>query len=133
AALSGQYADAHDDHNQGAAQTGSADSGSQRVPGVASYLGQLWLEAPLWRDLRGRLEWRVTGPYVPIGEARVTTDPYSTVDAGLGYPVRDRVLVSLEVRNLLDRVYPEIRSSGYVSPGTPRSVSLTLHVLEGAG
>jgi hypothetical protein len=38
--------------------------------------------------------------------------------------------VDLEVRNVLDRVYPELRSSGYVTPGSPRSISLSVQLLE---
>lgn len=130
AVLSGRYADAHDDNNQATPGSGTADSPRQDVPGIADYLAQVGLEAPLWRALQGRVEWRITGPYVPIGEPDVRTDPYHTLDAGLAYPVRDNLMVDLEVRNLLDRVYPELRSSGYVSPGSPRSISLSVQLLE---
>jgi outer membrane receptor protein involved in Fe transport len=132
AVLSGQYADAHDDHNQAGTGTGdpAAESPEQDVPGVADYLAQVALEAPIWRALEGRVEWRVTGPYTPIGEPDVRTDPYGTLDAGLSYLVRHDLVLDLEVRNVLDRVYPELRSSGYVSPGAPRSISLTLQLLD---
>jgi outer membrane receptor protein involved in Fe transport len=129
AVLSGRYADAHDDHNQGGAGP-EAESPEQDVPGIADYLAQVALEGPLWRALQGRVEWRITGPYVPIGEPEVRTDPYATLDAGLSYPVRRDLMVDLEVRNVLDRVYPELRSSGYVTPGSPRSISLSVQLLE---
>ena len=130
AVLSGRFADAHDDHNQTASASVGDESPEQDVPGIADYLAQVALEGPLWSRLLARVEWRVTGPYVPIGEPDVRTDPYSTVDAGLSYPVGDQMIVDLEVRNVLDRVYPELRASGYVSPGSPRSISLTLQLLE---
>ena len=131
AVLSGSYADAHDDHNQGSSGSPDISSPKQDVPGIARYMGQLSVEGPIRERLEARLEWRVMGPYVPIGEPDVETDPYSTVDARVSYAVRSGLIVDLEVRNLLDRVYPELRSSGYVSPGTPRSLSLTMHLLEG--
>jgi outer membrane receptor protein involved in Fe transport len=130
AVLSGRYADAHDDHNQPGAGTGVGESPRQDVPGIADYLGQVALESPLFGGLTGRVEWRVTGPYVPIGEPDARTDPFSTLDAALGYPIRDGVRVEMELRNVLNRVYPEMRSSGYVSPGSPRTISLTLQVSE---
>lgn len=129
AVLSGRYADAHDDHNQPATGSGVV-SPNQDVPGVARYLGQAAIETGLWGALRGRIEGRVTGPYVPIGEPDVETDPYATLDASLSYPIRDYLRLDLEVRNLLDRVYPETRSSGYVSPGAPRSISIALQMME---
>jgi hypothetical protein len=67
---------------------------------------------------------------VPIGEPDARTAPFSTLDAALGYPIRDGVRVEMELRNVLNRVYPEMRSSGYVSPGSPRTISLTLQVSE---
>ncbi|MGE0158366.1 MAG: TonB-dependent receptor [Gemmatimonadales bacterium] len=130
AVLSGRYADAHDDHNQPGTGTGTGvESPKQDVPGIARYLAQVALETPLFGELSGRTEWRVTGPYVPIGEPEVETDPYSTLDASLSYPIREGMRVDLEVRNVLDRVYPETRSSGYVSPGTPRSIGIALQVI----
>lgn len=133
AVLSGRYADAHDDHDQGHDTADGSDASGQTVPGIARYVGQLSLESPIWRALQGRVEWRVTGPYVPIGEPDVRTDPFFTLDAALGFPIRPGLLLDLEVRNVLDRVYAEMRSSGYVSPGVPRSLSLTLNLLEPNG
>jgi outer membrane receptor protein involved in Fe transport len=130
AVLSGRYADAHDDHNQPGSGGTTGESPKQDVPGIADYLGQMALEAPLLGGVTGRLEWRVTGPYVPIGEPDARTDPFSTIDAALSYPIRDRMRVGLELRNALNRVYPEMRSSGYVSPGAPRTITLTLQVSE---
>jgi outer membrane receptor protein involved in Fe transport len=130
AVLSGRYADAHDDHNQTGTGTAAPASPSQDVPGIADYLGQLALQAPLGDALSGRIEWRVTGPYVPIGEPDVRTDPYATLDTSLSYSLGDRTRVDLEMRNVLDRVYAETRSSGYVSPGLPRTLSVTLQLME---
>jgi outer membrane receptor protein involved in Fe transport len=129
AVLSGRYADAHDDHNQPSGGP-AVQSPKQDVPGVARYLGQAAVEVPLWGSLRGRVEGHLTGPYVPIGEPDATTGAYATLDASIAYPIGDTLRLDLEVRNLFDRVYPETRSSGYVSPGTPRSIAIALNLAE---
>jgi outer membrane receptor protein involved in Fe transport len=36
------------------------------------------------------------------------------------------VRVEAGVRNLLDRAYPELRAGGFVSPGQPRAVYVTV-------
>ncbi len=134
AMLDGQYADAHHDHSVDGAEPDSVTAGDgdgQRVPGVASYYGSLSATAPVWRDLVARIEWGVTGPYVPIGEPDIETDAFSVFDLGLQIPVRDRLVVDVEIRNVLDHVYPEARSSGYINPGTPRMLGISVHYLGG--
>jgi outer membrane receptor protein involved in Fe transport len=132
ATLSGRYADAHDDHGDdtGDGETPEPTDG-QRVPGIARYMAQLAVQAPIRETWTGRAEWRVTGPYVPIGEPDATTGAFSVFDLGITFPLRDGLLLDLEVRNVLDKVYPEMRSSGYVSPGTPRSFGMTLQYVGG--
>ena len=65
------------------------------------------------------------------GTALVTTNSFSLLDLGEAFPIRERFLVDLEVRNVLDKVYSEMRSSGYVNPGAPRSIGLTVHYVGG--
>lgn len=135
AQLSGQYADAHHDHGDDGsgepAPEGVEPASGQRVPGIARYLAQLSAAFPLREGIEGRVEWRVTGPCVPVGESGVTTNSFSLLDLGVAFPIRGRFLVDLEVRNVLDKVYPEMRSSGYVNPGAPRSIGLTVHYVSG--
>jgi outer membrane receptor protein involved in Fe transport len=147
ARLSGRYADAHHDHaNESAGSRGGFTGwlhpsersdqavpdddeapGGQRVPGVAKYLARLSATFPIPWDMEGRVEWRTTGPYVPIGEPDVRTSAFSVFDAGVTLPVRDGLLLEIEMRNVFDEVYPEIRSSGYVNPGAPRSIGVAVH------
>ena len=128
ATLSGRYADAHHDHatDEESEPTLEHEDG-QRVPGIAKYLAQISATVPLRERLEGRIEWRVSGPYVPIGEPDVTTGGFSLLDAGLTFPVQDAFIVDVEMRNVLDKVYPEIRASGYVNPGAPRSLAVSVH------
>jgi hypothetical protein len=131
AQLSGRYADAHHDHgDDGSAppETPSeGEAGGQRVPGIAKYLGSLSASFPLMRDIEGRIDWRVTGGYVPIGEPDALTDAFSVLDFGVSVPLREGLFAELEVRNVLDEAYAEMRSSGYVNPGAPRSIGLGFH------
>jgi len=133
ARLSGRYADAHHDH--GTSGPGGNDTDAedlpdgQRVPGIARYLGRLSATVPVREVAEVRTEWRVTGPYIPIGEADVRTTPFSVLDLGVSFPVRERILLDLEVRNVFDRAYSETRSSGFVNPGMPRSVGLAFRYL----
>jgi hypothetical protein len=69
----------------------------------------------------------VSGPYVPIGEPDVETDPYAVLDLGLSLPEWNGVVVELEVENVLDEVYAEMRASGLVNPGAPRMLGITLN------
>lgn len=133
AKLSGRYADAHHDHgdDEGPEDPDPAEARSdgQRVPGIARYLAQLSAAVPLRLGLEGRVEWRISGPYVPIGEPEARTDSFSVLDLGISVPIREGILLDLEVRNVLDRTYSEMRSSGYVNPGAPRSFGITINYL----
>src|SRR5690606_3443532 len=129
ARLSGRYADAHHDHGEdGAApQTPAAGEEGQRVPGVARYQAQLTADGPLLRELGGWATWRVSGPYVPIGEPDAETDPYAVLDVGIRLPEWNGVVLEIGVENVLDEVYAEMRSSGFVNPGAPRMLGITFN------
>jgi outer membrane receptor protein involved in Fe transport len=131
ARLSGRYADAHHDHGDDGSTPDATppeeETGGQRVPGIARFLGSLSASFPVVRDIEGRLGWRVTGGYVPIGESDARTDAFSVLDLGVSIPLREGLFAELEVRNVLDEAYAEMRSSGYVNPGAPRSISLGFH------
>ena len=130
ARLSGRYADAHHYHGEDAPPAEPVEDGDgQRVPGVARYLAQLSAGGPLPGEFEGWLGWRISGPYVPIGEPDETTDPYSVLDASLRLPPWRGVVVELEVENILDEVYAEMRSSGFVSPGAPRMFGISLNYM----
>ena len=74
---------------------------------------------------------RFSGPYTPIGEPNVETQSYAVVD--LGGSIRLAPLggvLDLELQNLLDAKYPETRASGFLNPGTPRTLRAALRFAE---
>ena len=67
----------------GTASTDSPDSDqARRVPGLAEYTGALGVTVPVGGRLETRLDLRVVGPHVPIGEPTVETRAYSVLDLG---------------------------------------------------
>ena len=125
ARMSGAYMDAHGDQHEDGGNA-SIPEGSFRVPGLAEYHASARLEAT-WGDRRtGVLTWRVVGSHVPISEPGVTTRPYSVLDLSVALPVSDGILLDLQVENTLDIRYVELRSSGWVAPGSPRRLAARL-------
>ncbi len=134
ARLSGAYVDAHDDHPHevfsGSTPSDGLDESddARRVPGLADYRAHLTTEVPLGTATRLRGTWRVNGPHTPIGEPTVRTRAYSVFDIGstlaLG-PGRD---LDIELSNLFGVRYVELRSAGYVTPGTPRALRVQLRL-----
>jgi outer membrane receptor protein involved in Fe transport len=96
-----------------------------RVPGVARYFGRVGAEVTLWKNFEGRLASRFSGPFVPIGEPDVETQAYLLLDVGvsLRLPGLGGTL-DADLLNLADSRYPEIRASGYINPGLPRTVRI---------
>ncbi len=127
ARLSGAYVDAHDDHPHevfegGAAPTTATDEDARRVPGLADWRGRVRFTAPVTDRLEARLDYDLAGPHVPIGEPTVETQSYSVMDLGVSWAVGDGQMLDVEVGNLFDVRYVELRSAGYVTPGAPRSL-----------
>ncbi|HYC31508.1 MAG TPA: TonB-dependent receptor, partial [Gemmatimonadales bacterium] len=94
-----------------------------RVPGVARYFGRAGVEATLTPAVGARALVRVSGPFTPIGEPSVRTSAYGLVD--LGGSVRlDHAGTTLDVDllNALNTRYPELRASGFLNPGAPRTL-----------
>ncbi|HXW96268.1 MAG TPA: TonB-dependent receptor [Gemmatimonadales bacterium] len=63
----------------------------------------------------------IQGPYTPFDEPGVEVGTYALVHLAGGVRL-GHALLSLGVRNLLDRTYTELRAGGFVSPGQPRTV-----------
>jgi hypothetical protein len=102
-----------------------------RVPNVARWLGRVGVEALLTSRLAGRAMVRFSGPYTPIGEPEVETRSYAVVDLGTTLPVSPLgAVLDLELQNVLDAKYPEIRSSGFLNPGAPRTLRAALRFTE---
>jgi outer membrane receptor protein involved in Fe transport len=97
------------------------------VPNVAKWLGRVGLEAAWTPQVSTRVLVRFSGRYTPIGEPGVETRSYAVVDAGttVGVGMLGAVL-DLELQNVLDAKYPEIRASGFINPGAPRTLRAAL-------
>lgn len=132
ARLSGAFVDAHDDHPHEVFDTAptSADDeeAARRVPGLADWRGRVRLRMPVARSVEASLAYDVVGPHVPISEPTVETQSYSVLDLGASWMIGEGQSVDVEVGNLFDVRYVELRSAGYVTPGAPRSVRVQLRL-----
>jgi outer membrane receptor protein involved in Fe transport len=101
------------------------------VPNVARWLGRVGVEAALTPRLATRAMLRFSGPYTPIGEPEVETRSYAVLDLGTSVQVSPlRAVLDLELQNVLDAKYPEIRASGFLNPGAPRTLRAALRFAE---
>jgi hypothetical protein len=93
------------------------------VPNVAQWLGRVGLEAALSPEVAARGQLRFSGPYTPIGEPGLETRSYSVLDLGASVELsRFGAVLDVELQNALDSKYPEIRASGFINPGAPRTL-----------
>jgi len=93
-----------------------------RVPGVAEYWGRAGLEAHAGSAATFLGAVRFSGPFTPIGEPGVRTGPYAVLELGASLPAGRGLTVDVDLQNLLDTGYEEIRASGYLNPGAPRTL-----------
>jgi outer membrane receptor protein involved in Fe transport len=102
-----------------------------RVPNVARWLGRVGARAALTSDLAGQAALRFSGPYTPIGEPGLETQSYAVLDLGASLRLsRVGAVLDLELQNALDTKYPEIRASGFINPGAPRTLRAALRFPE---
>ncbi|HEX6434218.1 MAG TPA: TonB-dependent receptor [Gemmatimonadales bacterium] len=93
------------------------------VPNVASWLGRVGVEAALSSRLSAEGRVRFSGPYTPIGEPGVETRSYAVLDLGGSIQMGSAgTTLDLELQNVFDNKYPEIRASGFINPGSPRTL-----------
>ncbi|HZA97988.1 MAG TPA: TonB-dependent receptor [Gemmatimonadales bacterium] len=93
------------------------------VPNVASWLGRVGVEATLTRRLGAQGRVRFSGPCTPIGEPGIETSSYAVLDLGGSVQIGSAgTTLDLELQNVFDTKYPEIRASGFINPGSPRSL-----------
>ncbi len=99
-------------------------SPGDRVPGVARYFGRAGVEAAVTPSLASRALVRFSGPLTPVGEPGVRTRAYGVVDLGasLRLPHLGGGVLDFDLLNLLDARYPELRASGFLNPGAPRTL-----------
>ena len=96
-----------------------------RVFNTARYVGTAALDLGRVNGPRLRLATNVVGPYTPFDEPGVELPAYALLHVSAGVPV-GHARLEVGVRNVFDRVYPELRAGGWVSPGQPRSLTVTL-------
>jgi hypothetical protein len=90
---------------------------------VASWLGRTGVEADLLASVTSRALVRFSGPYTPIGEPGVRTQEYAVLDLGASIRLgQSGTTLDLDLLNAFDTRYPELRASGYLNPGAPRSL-----------
>jgi hypothetical protein len=98
---------------------------------VARWLGRVGAEAALSARLAARVTLRFSGPYTPIGEPGVETQSYAVLDLGTSVALAPLgAALDLELENSLDTKYPEIRASGFLNPGAPRTFRVALRFAE---
>lgn len=99
------------------------------VPGVSDWYGRVGAEYALPDGWSAYGLLRFEGPYTPIGEEGVHTQPYAVMDLGGSIPLGARTSLDVDVLNVFNTQYPELRASGYINPGTPRSLVVALRFL----
>jgi len=97
---------------------------SEWVPGIQLWRGFLRGEWLVSERISLRGDVRVQGPYVPVGEPYHETAPYTLLGAGATFALGGHWYLDLDGANLADSVYPAVRASGFVIPGTPRTLHL---------
>jgi hypothetical protein len=101
------------------------------VPNVASWLGRVGINALLSSQIAAKTQVRFSGPYTPIGEPGTKTKSYAVIDLGTSVQVPGLGAVAdLELQNVFDTKYPEIRASGFINPGAPRTLRAALRFAE---
>ncbi len=104
-----------------------------RVYNTARYVGATTLAvAPPGRAWRAALSLDAVGPYSPFDEPGVVRPAYAVAHLSATVEIAPGDELEVGVRNLFDRAYPELEAGGYVSPGQPRSVFVTLRVADRA-
>ncbi len=96
------------------------------MPGVAEYTAQAGLQALINSSLSATATVRVLGPYTPIGEPDIRTKAYGVVDVSALWALNDMMTVDIGIENLFDRNYAELRASGFINPGLPRTLRLAM-------
>jgi iron complex outermembrane receptor protein len=98
-----------------------------RVFNTARYVGLASvILAPPASAWHVRVAANVVGPYTPFDAPGVALDPTVLLHLSAGVRLAERVSLEAGVRNLLDRVYPELRAGSFVSPGQPRALVVSL-------
>ena len=99
-----------------------------RVYNTSKYVGTSALDfAPLGQPWRVRVSGNWVGPYSPFDEPGAVVGAYGLAHVSGAWTFR-RSEIEAGVRNVLDRVYPEVVAGGVVAPGEPRTVFASVRV-----
>jgi outer membrane receptor protein involved in Fe transport len=102
---------------------------SARVFNTARYVGTVHAAvAPPARRWHAGVSVNVVGPYSPFDEPGVVLPAFALVHLSGGVRLGRRGLAEVGIRNVLNRAYPELRAGGYLSPGQPRSLFVTVEM-----
>lgn len=96
----------------------------QRIFNTARYVGSTAIEMTV-KHLGLRVSGNWLGPYSPFDEPGVVAGGYGLLHASATVPV-NRMELTLALRNVLDRRYPELIAGHIVSPGQPRTILLSV-------
>ncbi len=99
------------------------------VPGVSDYFGRVGVEFIPKNGYSAYALVRFTGPFTPIGESGVTTQAYTVSDLGGSLALGATTSIDVDLLNVFDTKYAEIRASGYINPGAPRSLLVSVRLL----
>ena len=97
----------------------------QPIYNTAKYVGDLALDVGTPDKTQFRVATNVVGPYTPFDEPGVELPAYALLHVSASKAF-GRYIIGAGIRNALDRKYPELRAGGFVSPGQPRSFTVTL-------
>ena len=90
------------------------------VPGVMDYNASIGGEYRIGSRAMVGARVRIGGPFTPIGEPDVQTQPYAVLDLGGQVPLgRSGPMLDIALQNVTSTKFPEIRSSGFINPGAP--------------
>jgi len=97
------------------------------VPGVARYNARVGAGVLLGTRTNLSAWLRLTGPFTPIAEPTVRTAAYALVDLEASLPIgHGGTMIDMALQNVFDTRYPEIRSGGFINPGTPRALRVAV-------
>jgi outer membrane receptor for ferric coprogen and ferric-rhodotorulic acid len=78
--------------------------------------------------IESRFGVRFSGPFTPIGEESVRTRAYAVADLGASITLSRHAILDVELQNIFDSKYPEIRASGFINPGAPRALRAAIRL-----
>ena len=79
-----------------------------------------------WKGIQGSLWAMYTGPWTPVDEPGVRTQPYTLVNLRTTFPINGPWSGELGIQNIFDQRYKEVQADGSLNPGSPTQVLFTV-------